>query len=82
MLEIIIEKKTGIKTMSFIGSQEYGSKRTKFKESECKTILRKLKQEGFEPSSIEGEDVESDYYIIKHYNDVDKHVIWDWNLSI
>ena len=79
LLEIIIEKKTGNKSIFFIGSQEYGSKRTKFTESECKTILRKLKEEGFEPSSIEDE---SDYYIIKHYNDVNKHVIWDWNLSI
>ena len=82
MLEIIIEKKTGRKTISFIGSQEYGSKRTNFKGSECKTILRKLKEEGFEPSSIEGADIESDYYIIKHYNDVTKHEIWDWNLTI
>ena len=79
MLEIVIEKKTGRKTISFIGSQEYGSKRTRFTESECKTILRKLKDGEFEPSSIEDE---SDYYIIKHYNDVTKHVIWDWNLSI
>ena len=79
MLEIIIEKKTGRKTMSFIGSQEYGSKRTNFTDSECRVILRKLKEYGFEPSSVEGE---SDYYIIKHYNDVDKHVIWDWDLGI
>ena len=78
MLEIIVEKKTGRKTISFIGSQEYGSKRTNFTDSECRVILRKLKEYGFEPSSVEDED----YYIIKHYNDVDKHVIWDWNLSI